>query len=283
MNNEIRKFINEVKEFEKLNLNDKVLQGIFIGNNIISESGYSSVMKAFRGLRPSIKTLAILTGENPGSEEHSKEFNKLANSKLKEFFAQGHFGYVPVKGSYGNIENSFIVYNISQTTAFQIGEKFGQDSIIFAETERNENQTEDEIIPMTFKLIGTNKSNPHEFKKIIGERSVVIDRNNAEDFYSDIKGRKFVIPFYDVIDRLIDKEGKSYDLIRTYEKSKWEGGKIDPTTTKIDYDINEQIKDNNSIYNKVEEYLNQLQESAIKTIGSSSYHARCRIDDIIKK
>lgn len=230
----------------------------------IDESGYSSIANTFRGLRPSIKKLAILTAENPHGEEHSDEFNKSANWDLERFLVQGKFGFKKVKGSYGSKENSYIVFNISYGMAVSIGVRFNQDSIIYGEVEPG---ADEEGIPMSFKMIGTDKTKSSKYREILGQTDVFVNRENAEDLYSEINGKKFVLPFYDVVDRLVDKNGKTFDLTKNYKGSKWEGGKVEPTSQVIKY---------------VEDELNDLQERAMNTVGSTSYNLRSRIKEILE-
>ncbi len=76
-----------------------------------------------------------------------------------------------------------------------------------------------------------------------------------------------MLPFYDVIDKLIDKDGKFYDLTKDYTKSKWDGGKVKPTSQDIKY---------------IEDELNDLQERAMNSVGSTAYYLRGRINQILK-
>jgi hypothetical protein len=228
----------------------------------IDESGYSSIANTFRGLRPSIKSLAILTAENPHGVQHSNEYNKKANKELEIFLREGKFGYKKIKGSYGQVENSFIVFNISYSQSINIGVKFKQDSIIYGRVTKGEGDN----IPMSFTMAGTDKTKPKEFKQVLGHTNVFVQRKDATDFYSEINGRQFVLPFFDVVDHLTDPEGKSYMLTKDYSKSEWIGGKNEPTKQKIDY---------------IEDELNELQERAMNTDGSTSYNLRSRILQII--
>lgn len=250
MSQDMRNLINR---FQRL-INENTVE--------IDESGYSSIANTFRGLRPSIKKLAILTAENPHGEQHSDEFNKSANRELLSFLNQGMFGYKKIKGSYGQKENSFIVFNVSYDMAVSIGVRFNQDSIIYGEVETG---ADEEKIPMSFKMIGTDKTKPKEYKKILGDViNVFVQRDNPKDFYSEVNGRKFVLPFYDVVDELTDSNGKFYNLVKNYKGSKWEGGKVEPTSQ------------------YVEDELNDLQERAMNTVGSTSYNLRGRINQMLK-
>jgi hypothetical protein len=249
-----------LNETDKLDLINKLLSE---DNGETVESGYSSIMNTFRGLRPNIKKITILTAENPHGEKHSDEFNKNANFKLERFLSSGFIPYKKIKGSYGSKENSFILFNIPKSTAIYIGDKYNQESIIYGET----GQTEDgDILPMSFEMIGTDKSNPKDYSKVLGKTDVFVNRKNPEDFYSEINGRKFVLPFYDVVDKFVGKDKKTYDLIKNYDKSKWDGGKVEPTSQKIKL---------------AEEHLNELSERSMNTVGSTSYNLRGRIRKLI--
>ena len=83
---------------------------------------------------------------------------KEANEKLEDILVSGRYGYRKVKGSYGVLENSYIVNNISLDSAISLGEKFNQDSIVYGEVVGGDN---DEIY-MKFKrftlIYGNNTS-----------------------------------------------------------------------------------------------------------------------------
>jgi len=233
-------------------------------NEVINESRYSSVAKTLRGgIRKSIKTIAILTGENPYGKKASKQYNKEANERLEDILVSGRYGYRKVKGSYGSLENSYIVNNISLDSAISLGEKFNQDSIVYGEVVGGDN---DEIY-MTFKMVGTDPNKPDEYQNEIGNTDVFVSRDNAEDFYSEVGGRKFVLPFYGVVDNMVGPDNKVYKVEKDYSKSKWKGGENKPSSIDI----------------SLEDELNNLQERALKSYGQTSYNLRCRIEKLIKE
>jgi hypothetical protein len=230
----------------------------------MNESKYSSVANTLRGgIRKSIKTISILTGENPYGKKASKQYNKESNEKLESILISGRYGFRKVKGSYGGLENSYIVNNISLDSAIFLGEKFNQDSIVYGEVVGGN----DDEIYMTFKMVGTDPNKPDEHQNDIGTTDVFVSRDNAEDFYSEVGGRKFVLPFYGVVDSMVGPDKKVYKVEKDYSKSKWEGGKNEPS------DINISLEDK----------LNDLQERALNSYGSTSYHLRCRIEKLIKE
>jgi hypothetical protein len=258
MENEMRRLIEMFKNMSKNNLN---------------ESGFSSVANTMRGLRKNIKTLAILTAENPYGESATKSYNKRANSDLEKTLSEGGYGYRKVKGSYAGEENSFIVNNISQDEALNIGKKYEQDSVIFGEVVKKD----DEKVYMVFRMIGTDPNK--NFGEVMGETKVFVNRENADDFYSEVNGRKFVLPFYDVIDRLKGPKDKTYEITRDYSGTEWEdGGLAKPSNITINYNFEKNQEDKD-----LENELNKLQETVFKTIGSTSYNYRSKINYLIRK
>lgn len=182
-------------------------------NKEVEEGGFSRTAASMRGLNPKIKTIVILTAENPCGSSYAPDINKDRNSKLEKFLASSLYGYRKVKGQYGSLENSFMVNNMTKGMALKLGNQFEQDTIIYAE--RFE---EDGKYGMVFQMIKSfNCDGSTKIGDVVGERKVFINRENADDFYSELKGRRFQIPFFDVED-----EKGSTD----YSKSSWDGGKI---------------------------------------------------------
>lgn len=169
------------------------------------KENFSKTMRTMRGLEPNIETVAIISPENPCGRALSVEENSLRLKDFISYLRRGAFSYRKIKGKYGATENSFIINNITRTDALQIGKHFKQDTIIFGF--KNPTKT-----GMTFQMI---VSYPCSVNKIVGE--VVAERvvfqavdKTAEDYYSQIKGRKFIIPFFD----------------DDYFESEWSGGAI---------------------------------------------------------
>ena len=82
---------------------------------------------------------------------------------------------------------------------------------------------------MTIQMIYTDE----RFGDISGERKVFINMNNADDYYSKVKGRKFQIPFFD----------------EDFENANW------------DYKsgaINKNIIKDETISNELNEYVNKI-------------------------
>jgi hypothetical protein len=137
------------------------------------------------------------------------------------------------------------------------------------------NVAENGEIAMTFKMIGSDKTKPDEYKKEIGKINVFINRDNAENFCGSIGNRKFVIPFYGVIDKLVDKNSKIFDLYKHYKDYKWEAG-TERATNYSEYEINEQ-------FGKLENELNYLTEKLMRERLASRYISGNILRSLIRK
>tara|TARA_R110000796_G_scaffold122763_1_gene237109 strand:+ start:554 stop:1306 length:753 start_codon:yes stop_codon:yes gene_type:complete len=174
INKTIQKYIHEVKASKYMNL--------------INESGYSRVRQMMMGLVPSISTLGILTAQNPGGQAGSSEDNRKANANLMADLMDANYGAIPIEGSYGGPEDSFLIPNITRDDIASLGIKYGQEAVIWG------SKTTEEVGEpyFTFEYI--------EGDKTIQTRDVSLGGSEVqgkEDFYSSKKGRKFYIPFFD--------------------------------------------------------------------------------------
>lgn len=295
---------NLINKFEKL-INENVGE--------VEEAKNSKTATAMIGLRPFIKTIAILTAENPQAIPMSKEFNSEANAKLVDDLSVLKLGFKKIKGSYSEREeddkspiveeNSFIVNNISMESAIKLGTKYKQESIIYAETG---NVAKDGSIAMTFRLIGTDKDKPDYYRNDIATpQNVFIDRDNEEEFYSRIGNRKFMIPFYGVTEYLVDKDGK-YELDKdgkygiykdesnkdrkriekrqiNYQDSKWERGAVSPPVkTNVIKDKDGKPMSDEEI-EKLEDRINNLAEQCITHSGNHALGIRYELQGLLSE
>lgn len=201
----------------------------------VGEAGFSSSARQMRGLNDKVKTIVILTAENPCAAKFASDVNKDRNKDLEKFLINALYGYRKVKGQYGNLENSFMVNNMTKGMAMKLGNQFQQESIVFGER-----IDDGDKVGMTFQLIITyNCNGDTPVGTVVGERKVFIGRENENDFYTEVKGRKFQIPFFDVADEVEKKDDEGNTIIGAdgkpemktigktdYDKASWDGGKI---------------------------------------------------------
>tara|TARA_R100001509_G_C4873421_1_gene217638 strand:+ start:893 stop:1645 length:753 start_codon:yes stop_codon:yes gene_type:complete len=156
--------------------------------NLINESGFTRVRQMMMGMAPAIDTLGIMTAENPGGVQADDKENKKLNKQFAGDLASMAYGFIPIEGSYGGPENSFIIPNMTREDIVKLGKKYGQEAVIWGSK-----VTEEVGEPyFTFEYI--------EGDNTIQTRDVSLGGATAqdkEDFYSSKKGRKFYIPFFD--------------------------------------------------------------------------------------
>ena len=256
----------------------------------VDESGYSSLANTLRGLRPSIHTIGIITAWNPYGIKASNEKNYAANERLSRELVELGLGFRLVKGKYGVEEDSFIISNISTETLQQLGYKYEQDSVIFGD--KIENKRDSNVLStsarqalklknqtgMEFLMISTNPRKPKEIGTIIGTQRLFVKRENAEDFYSEYKGRRFVIPFFGVEDTIDSTD--DFEKVEYQEFSKgWKGGET-PSEKSIKY---RNRKTGNTISREEYEEAKNLIKESVSCYGYRAWGLRTKARRILNK
>ena len=146
-------------------------------------AGYPRLMSILKGKVPSVHTFGIISVDNPQGIAASPEENNKKQAEFKEILNRSGYGYIQHKGKYGEFEKAFFIMNIRITDLLKWKSKYDQDSVIFGEINKEDNN-------VTFKLIGDD-----------GIRSVREDvltsASDTDEYYSEYKGRRFLIPFFD--------------------------------------------------------------------------------------
>lgn len=156
--------------------------------NLVEMSGFSRVRQLLMGQVPSVDHIGIMTAENPMGQRASNAQNKEMNQSLMQDLRNMNLGPIPVKGKYGSMENSFLIPNITRDEIIELGKKYQQESVIWGD--RISDQYSEPFL--RFQYI--------EGEETIQQRDVSLagtDIQDKEDFYSQKKGRKFWIPFFD--------------------------------------------------------------------------------------
>ena len=154
---------------------------------LITESGFPRIANMLMGAVPNVHTVGFITAENPDGNQLNPQENQERNKLLQERLRERNLGYIRIKGKFGNLENSFLVPNITKPEIMNLGKDFGQESVIWGYKRDDES--------MRFQYI--------EGYKVVQERDVALVGSGVqdrEDFYSQERhssGRKFIIPFFD--------------------------------------------------------------------------------------
>lgn len=147
------------------------------------------------GKRKALKQFVIITPENPMALESTPAENKQYRAKFEDGLQhEGLYAY-PVKGVYGNVEHSYIVFNMPLKTAKYYADWFDQESFIFAIV-KGENEVEFQLW-----LKQASKNDPtasasdkrYQLKEVKNEFMRIDD---AENYFTAIgKNFKFSIPY----------------------------------------------------------------------------------------
>lgn len=158
-----------------------------------------------------VKTFAIFTAYNPDAVSYSKSDNIRFQKHLKgdmsfdtdryinsnkEYFSvediekavrNGHWHYYKVKGVYGNVERSLLVYNISLEDTKELSKKYHQQSFIFG---INENGT------LKFEFYANASRKGYSYRKVDERDNFIILDKDADNYYTQIaRDFKINIPF----------------------------------------------------------------------------------------
>lgn len=168
----------------------------------VKEGGWSRTANTLRGMSKRIVTLGILTAENPCKKPNDFISDKEQNKKLENELRENNVGFRKIKGRYGVDENSFIIFNITKEETIKLGNKYGQESVIFGHRTENKDR-----FGVTFDMIITNicgggtddiDSSKEQIGNVIGTaKKYVTKAPGTQNYYSEIQGRKFQIPFFD--------------------------------------------------------------------------------------
>ncbi len=166
-----------------------IIRQILFENFDIDESGFPRLMNIMRGNVNSVDKVGIVTAENPQNQPLSNEENNKRMKSLISDVKSLNKGFIKINGNYNRPENSLAIINIDYDSLKKLSDKYNQESFIFGE----KTKTDNDKTTMSFSMINFDDS-------IISNRDVVVsnkDVQNFDDFFSALKGRKFVIPFFD--------------------------------------------------------------------------------------
>lgn len=148
--------------------------------------------QAIKGQLKNLKTLAIISGENP--RYPLPDETKPAN--IREELSAGGYLYFPTKGFYDAPENSQMIYNMSLDAAKYYASHYGQESFIFVEFKPG-NDDEPLITYSYYETNGSRLPNNPKMYAYYGTQTEnkfnIVEENN----YYTATGRnfKFNIPF----------------------------------------------------------------------------------------
>jgi hypothetical protein len=148
-----------------------------------------------------VQRLGIMTSENPHGVDAGEEENKSLMKDFGQFLSEKGLQYVAIGGKYGNPENSYIILNPTMLDMVSFGKMYGQASVIYAQKMRRITTDDSASIHFRFDYIQTEpdgtdkpKFDPQEYYIVDSQDMVAV--TDKDDFYSELQGTKFTIPFF---------------------------------------------------------------------------------------
>ena len=120
-----------------------------------------------------IRTFAVLSAENPMGMKNSAAQNNKNTAELKSKLKELGVQYVPIEEKYGNIEHSFMLFNIAREDAQYLAEWFEQESFFFGINGS----------PATLIYYETSESDPSKYRKVEESKNIT-NESDADDFFS---------------------------------------------------------------------------------------------------
>ena len=148
-----------------------------------------------------VQRLGIMTSENPRGVGADDEMNVKLMADFGKFLDSKGLQYVAIGGRYGNPENSYIILNPSMLDMVEFGKTYGQAVVIYAQKMRRITMDDSPAIHFRFDYIQTEPDgydepqyDPQEYYVKDSKDKVV--KTDADDYYSELQGTKFSIPFF---------------------------------------------------------------------------------------
>ena len=155
---------------------------------IVYEAKFSHIRQIMMGVIPSIDMVGILTAENPGGQPADRKANTESMKALERDLRAMNYGFHKIQGKFGSDEDSLLVPNMSREDATAMGIKYGQEAVIWGEK-----LTDDNDHPFfRFSYIEGDDTVQNRDVSLSGQ-----EVQSRDDYFSQAKGRKFFIPFFD--------------------------------------------------------------------------------------
>ena len=186
---------------------DQVIKESKEPSMIISEAEINMDFMQFKSLlddrnkKSKLQRLGIMTSENPRGVEANDQMNTTLMKGFAEELGSKGLDYISIGGKYGNPENSYIILNPTMLDMVALGKKYGQAVVIFAQKMRRITDDESPSVHYRFDYVQTEPDgyeepayDPQEY--YVKDSKDMVVKTNADDYYSELQGTKFSIPFF---------------------------------------------------------------------------------------
>ena len=144
--------------------------------------------KVVSGIAHDVQSIGILTPMNPQAKQFPSNQNNLFVSQFLDLVRSRGLDPIEIKGKFGgNEERSFLIKNISKKQTIELGRMYDQQSVIWAKKVDDYNRPH-----FHYEYIENGKTVSTSKNLDFGP-----DAQHRDDNFSQIKNKKFVIPFFD--------------------------------------------------------------------------------------
>lgn len=113
-----------------MNMNIQEAANKVIGRAVGVDEGFKQELY---GTRPHVRTVTIVTGNNPYANPCPAWLNNAQNAELERLLAQGRYVFRKALGRYGSLEHSIVAVDLDFDYARELAAMFRQESFIFGE------------------------------------------------------------------------------------------------------------------------------------------------------
>lgn len=153
---------------------------------IFLELSVERAEKIILGIAHDVNSIAILTPMNPQARKFPNVDNNLFVSQFLDMIRSNGYDPIRIDGKYaGNEEKSFLIKNISRKKAVELGRMYDQQSIIWGRKQFDDGERPH----FHYEFIENGKTTSSSYR-------LSLNAKDREDNYSKIRGKKFIIPFF---------------------------------------------------------------------------------------
>ena len=192
------------KELLKTLINEAIRQNSMILSEVEVKLSLDDVMKALNDSSPRapLQRIGIMTAENPRGMASDTQSNMAALDDFKKTLDAKGLEYVVMGGKYGSPENSLLILNPNKQDVISFGKKYGQAAVIFGQRLMRNYREGQRSNYFRIDYYQTEPDGdeepaygPQEYY-LIDSRDMVVSDDTRTDYYSEIGGKKFYIPFF---------------------------------------------------------------------------------------
>ena len=152
--------------------------------------------------RAELQRIGIMTAENPRGVASDSQSNIEMLDDFKRTLDDKGLDYVLMGGKYGSPENSLLILNPNKLDVISFGKKYGQAAVIFGQRLRRNYREGQPSVYFRIDYYQTEPDGeeepafgPQEYY-LVDSRDMVVTDDTRTDYYSEIGGKKFYIPFF---------------------------------------------------------------------------------------